>query len=136
MAKPSPAPARTVFVGVKALVRRDSTADVSLAGKLVQKAVAYIRKNALRDISVPDVANHLGCSRRLADLRFRELMGTSIGETILATRLDEAKRLLATTREPIDAIALRCGYTNPNSLKNLFKRRFGLTMRDWRRQSA
>lgn len=136
MAKPSPIPARTVFVGVKALVRRDSTADVSLAGKLVQKAVAYIRKNALRDISVPDVANHLGCSRRLADLRFRELMGTSIGETILATRLDEAKRLLATTREPIDAIALRCGYTNPNSLKNLFKRRFGLSMRDWRRQSA
>ena len=90
----------------------------------------------MRATSVPDLANHLGCSRRRADLRFRELMGTSIGETILATRLDEAKRLLATTREPIDAIALRCGYTNPNSLKNLFKRRFGLSMRDWRRQSA
>lgn len=131
----SPVAARTLFVGVKALVRRDSTADVSVAGKLVQKAVAYIRKNALRGIDVEDVVDHLGCSRRLADLRFRELMGTSIGETILTTRLDEVKRLLATTREPIDVISARCGYVTPNSLKNLFKRRFGLSMREWRRQA-
>ena len=131
------APARTSFVGVKAVVRRDSTADVSVAGKLVQKAVAYVRANALRgDISVADVARHLGCSRRLADLRFRELMGTSIGEMILSARLDEAKRLLAATREPIHAIAASCGYENPNSLKNVFKRRVGLTMRDWRKRSG
>ena len=136
MKKKTPAPAQTFFVGVKAVVRRDSTADVSVAGKLVQKAVAYIRRNATRDISVADVAHHLGCSRRLADLRFRELMGSSIGETIIVTRLNEVKRLLATTREPIDTIAASCGYANPNYLKNLFKRRFGLTMRDWRRQQA
>lgn len=131
-----PAPAQMLFVGVKAVIRRESTADVSVAGKLVQKAIAYIRRNATRDISVSDVARHLGCSRRLADLRFRELMGTSIGEMIITTRLDEVKRLLASTREPIDAIAASCGYANPNYLKNLFKRRFGLTMRDWRRQQA
>ena len=136
MRRKEPEPARTLFVGVKAVVRRDSTADVSLAGKLVQKAVVYIRKNALRDISVADVARHLGCSRRLADLRFRELMDSSIGETIIVTRLEEVKRLLASTREPIGAIAARCGYANPNSVKNLFKRRFGLSMRDWRRQQA
>lgn len=136
MKKKTPAPAQTPFVGVKAVVRRDSTADTSVAGKLVQKAVVYIRRNATRDISVADVAHHLGCSRRLADLRFRELMGSSIGETIIVTRLNEVKRLLATTREPIGAIAASCGYANPNYLKNLFKRRFGLTMRDWRRQQA
>lgn len=132
----APVDAQTVFVGVKDVVRRDSTADVSVAGKLVQKAVAYLRKNALRDISVEDVARHLGCSRRLADLRFRELMGTTIGETIIAMRLDEAKRLLASTREPVNAIAANCGYANPNSVKNLFKKRFGLSMRAWRQQQA
>lgn len=136
MKRKSPTPARTSFVGVKAVVHRDSTIDVSVAGKLVQKAVAYIRKNALRDISVSDVARHLGCSRRLADLRFRELMGTSIGEMIISARLDEAKRLLVSTREPLNAIATSCGYANPNSLKNLFKKRFGLSMREWRQQQA
>jgi len=125
----------TLFVGVKRIVRRDSTAETSQAGKLVQKAVAYIRKNVIRGISVDDVARHLGCSRRLADLRFRELQGTTIGETIIALRLDTVRHLLATTRDSIDEISRACGYQNPNYLKNLFKKRFGLTMRDFRKHS-
>ena len=132
----APAAARTEFVGVKTLVRRDSTADFSIAGRLVQKALVYIRKNALRDISVEDVAKHLGCSRRLADLRFRELMGTTIGETIITTRLDEVKRRLSTTRDSITTISTQCGYASPNYLKNLFRKRFRVSMRDWRRQTS
>lgn len=124
---------RTLYVGVKAVIRRDSTAEVSNSGKLVQKAVAYIRKNALKGIGVEAVAQHLGCSRRLADLRFRALQGTTIGETLINLRLNEVRRLLATTRESIDAIALTCGYDSPNYLKNLFKKRFGMTMRDFRK---
>lgn len=123
-------------VGIKTIVRRESTAEVSHSGKLVQKAVAYIRSNALKGIGVEDVVKHLGCSRRLADLRFRELQGTSIGEAIITRRLDEVRRLLVTTREPIDAIGLSCGYENPNYLKNLFKKRFGMTMRDYRNSGS
>lgn len=127
-----PQASRTLYVGVKTIVRRDSTAPVSHSGKLVQKAVAYIRANALKGIGVDDVVRHLGCSRRLADLRFRELQGSSIGEAIISQRLDEVRRLLVTTREPIDQIGLSCGYENANYLKNLFKKRFGMTMRDYR----
>jgi len=125
----------TAFVGVKAVVRRESTAETSPAGKLVQKAVAYLNRHALTPITVDDVARHLGCSRRLADLRFRQLQGASIGQTIIAMRLAEAKRLLATTNEPLDALAQACGYENPNSLKNLFKRRYGVTLSAWRRRN-
>ncbi len=129
---PASIAAHTHFVGVKTIVRRDSTADFSISGRLVQKALVYIRRNALRNISVEDVVKHLGCSRRLADLRFRELMDTSIGETIIQLRLDEVKHLLATTHDSIASISAQCGYSNPNYLKNLFRRRFGITMRDWR----
>ncbi len=120
-------PARTFYVGIKSIVRREST------GKLVQKAVAYIRKHACKGISVEGVIPHLGCSRRLAELRFRELQGATIGETIISTRLGEVRRLLVTTKLPLETIAAACGYANPNYLKNLFKRRFGMTMRDFRR---
>lgn len=122
----------SLYVGVKQIVRRDSTAEISPSGKLVQKALAFIRKNALRGISVDDVARHLKVSRRLADLRFRELQDTTIGETIITLRLNEVKRLLRTTKEPIDAIAASCGYESPNYLKNLFKKRFAMTMREFR----
>ena len=126
------AAAQTLFVGVRQIVRRESTAEISPSGKLVQKALAFIRKNALKGISVEDVVRHLKVSRRLADLRFRELQGTTIGETIISLRLEEVKRLLRSTKEPIDSIAARCGYENPNYLKNLFKRRFAMSMRDFR----
>ena len=131
---PHPAP-RTLFVGVKQVVRRESTAELSLSGKLVQRALVYIRRNALKGISVTDVAAHLHVSRRLADLRFRELQGTTIGATIISERLTEVKRLLRETKDPIDAIAIRCGYENPNYLKNLFKRRFAMTMREFRQRT-
>ena len=124
---------RTFYVGVKEVVRRDTTAESSNSGKHVQRAMAYIRKNALRGIGVEAVVRHLGCSRRLADLRFRELQGTTIGEAITSYRLNEVRQRLTTSRESIDAIALACGYENPNYLKNLFKKRFGMTMRDFRK---
>ena len=123
---------QSLFVGVRQIVRRESTAEISPSGKLVQKALAFIRKNALKGISVEDVVRHLKVSRRLADLRFRELQGTTIGETIISLRLAEVKRLLRSTKEPIDSIAASCGYENPNYLKNLFKRRFAMSMREFR----
>ena len=125
----------TLFVGIKAVIRRESTAELSTSGKLVQKALAYIRKNALRGISVNDVAQHLKVSRRLADLRFRELQNTSIGEEIIRVRLAEVQRLLRSTKDPIDSISAQCGYSNTNYLKNLFRKRFSMSMRDFRKLS-
>ena len=131
----TPQTSQTFLVGVRAVIRRESTAELSQSGKLVQKAVAYIRRHALEGIGVQDVVAHLRVSRRLADLRFRELQHTSIGEEITRVRLAEVQRLLRTTRDPIDAIAAKCGYENPNYLKNLFRRRFSMTMRDFRKLS-
>ncbi|MDX9866575.1 MAG: helix-turn-helix transcriptional regulator, partial [Kiritimatiellia bacterium] len=96
-------------------------------------AVAYIQTHACRGIGVPDVACHLKVSRRLADLRFRQLQGRSILEAIRQCRLEEVRRLLVDTDLPIGVIGERCGYPNENYLKNLFKARFGLTMRDYRK---
>ena len=125
----------SLFVGVKAVIRRESTAELSTSGKLVQKAVAYIRRHALEGIGVSDVVAHLKVSRRLADLRFRELQHSSIGEEITRVRLAEVQRLLRATKEPIDAIAAKCGYANPNYLKNLFRKRFSMSMREFRKMS-
>ena len=50
-------------------------------------------------------------------------------------RLDEVKRqLLSSPHETIERISFLCGFENPISLKNCFRRRMGLSMRDYRRQ--
>ena len=124
-----------LLVGIRQIVHRESTYPLSHSGILVQKALAFIERNAPRKMSVTDVARHLKISRSLLDLRFRELQHTSIGEEITRVRLAEVQRLLRTTNDPIDAIAAKCGYENPNYLKNLFRKRFSMTMRDFRKLS-
>ena len=127
---------RTLLVGVKGIVQRESASEQSHSGRLVQKAVAYIDKHALKGIDVRDVVKHLKCSRRLADLRFREYQGRSILEAITERRLDEVKRRLRETKENIEVISVACGYSNPNYLKNLFKKRFAMSMRAFRRAAS
>lgn len=131
------APARReILCGVKDVVFRASTSAMKTPGALVQRAKDIIDRQALDGITTADVVAHLHVSRRLADLRFREVTGTSILEAILARRLGEVKRLLRETDLRISEIAARCGYRNANYLKNLFRKRTGMSMREWRSQGG
>ena len=111
------------------IVVRASSAPLAPAASLVERALAFANENALSGIDAADVARHLGVSRRLLDLRFKQLGIPSISSTLTNRRLAEAKRLLSTTSFPIDRIASLSGFRNPDSLRNLFRRRFGVSMR-------
>jgi len=128
--------ARTHLVGIKGIVRRESTPPESFSGMMVQKALSYINRKALSGIGVSDVAGHLKVSRSLLDMRFREHLGKSVYAMIIRLRLDEVERRLRATDDCIDQIAIDCGWANPTSLKNLFKRTYGMSMRDWRNSPA
>ena len=78
----------------------------------------------------------MGVSRSLADLRFREVNGTTILEALTRRRLNEVVRLLFTTDYPIKRISLSCGFSNIKHLKWLFKSRFGMSMRDYRKSNG
>lgn len=116
------------------IVERQSAKPIPPAAQLVARGVAYIGKNATRGISTADVIRHLGVSRRLADLRFREFSGKTIHATIIETRLEELKRRLRETEYSIASLSAACGFESENYAKNLFKARFGLSMSAWRAQ--
>ena len=132
-----PCPTQTIVVGGEnEIVRRATTVAGSSAGPLVHKALAFIARNAKRGIGVKDVQAHLKVSRALMDLRFREVRGESVLSCITAVRLKELKRLLRETDAPIESITRRLGWTSPNYPKNLFRRHFGISMRDYRKQQT
>jgi LacI family transcriptional regulator len=119
--------------GVQRLVERQSSQWLAWSNQLAAAALEYIRLKACAGITVKDVAQHLQVSRRLAELRFREACGRSILEEIQHRRLERVCELLRETRLPIGEIGQRCGYATETYLKTLFKARFGITMRDYRR---
>ena len=98
--------------------------------------MAFIFANATKGISPDDVVRHVHVSRRLLDLRFREVTGTSVQTAIRERRLDAVKKFLIETERPIGEIALLSGYQDANYLKNQFKRAFGVSMRTFRKNQA
>lgn len=127
---------RQFFCGRSMVVDRSSTRNATNAAALSHDAMSFISRNALRGISAKDVTMHLHVSRRLADLRFREATGTSLQKAIIEKRLKEVCRLLSGSTLSISEVAVRCGYRDANYLKNLFKRRYNMSMRDWRKQNS
>jgi LacI family transcriptional regulator len=115
---------------------RNSTRNESPAGILVQEALSYIAKNVRYGLDPSAVAHHFKVSRRLLDLRFREIADTSVNAAIREHQLADVCNRLKHSQTPIEKIAELCGFTNANYLKTLFKKRFGMTMRDFRKQGA
>jgi LacI family transcriptional regulator len=122
----------TLTYGVKRIVHRQSSLHTSNPNWIALKAKEFIRLNACMDISVVDIARHLNISRRLADLRFREACGYTILDEIQNQRLERVCSLLRETHLSIGTIGERCGYLTETYLKVLFKKRFGMTMREYR----
>ncbi len=118
--------------GVERLVRRASTCVLRVRDGRVSRALEWIRLNATRGIDVADVVAEMGCSRSLADLRFRQAAGHTILDEIHSRRLDAAMSFLRQGNIPIEEIPERCGYVRGPYLGMLFKRTTGRTMRQWR----
>ena len=122
----------TLLAPTRGVVERQSARPVAPAAALAERAAAFIRRNAAAGISSADVAAHLGVSRSLADLRFRQTMGESMLSMIQRLRLEAVKRKLRDTAMPIGQVTASCGFASPEHAKRLFKARFGCSMRDWR----
>jgi len=124
-----------VIRGRNEIVTRASTRPESTAGLLVQEAIAFIQANARQGIGIEDVRAHLGVSRALMDLRFREVRNESVLTVLSEARLKELKHALRHTNRPIGEITAQLGWTSPNYPKRLFKERFGCSMFTWRQQN-
>ena len=125
--------ARTICCGaVKRIVERESTRPPAPAAVLIERATKFIAENATKGISPQDVADSLGVSRTLLDLRFRETGNATVGRQILEKRLAVLSSMLRKSKVPISRMIGECGFGSVNHAKAVFKNRFGMSMREWR----
>lgn len=124
---------RRLSYPVREVVERESTTDLHAVGNRVTRARDFIRRNACSGIGVMAVVRAVGGSRRLLEMNFQTVLGRSIGEEILSVKLTRAKELLRSSSQSLDSIAPQCGFRANNHLRNLFKRRFGMTMSEFRK---
>lgn len=114
------------------VVERASSAGLAFADPAVREALAIIRKNATRFLSVSDVAKTLNLSLRHLERRFRTHVGFTMLEEIHRVRIDHAKHLLRDTDLPLVKVAFRCGFRTPVRFNHIFQRLSGETPKAYR----
>ena len=106
------------------------------ATKLRQRAETLIDSRLNTPVSIQALCGALDVPRNSLFAAFREDGG--VQNYIRATRLERAKAALADLerREPIGTIAIRLGFCDAAHLSRLFRARFGMAPRDYRRLRA
>jgi transcriptional regulator GlxA family with amidase domain len=83
--------------------------------------------------AVAGVVDHARIPERTLKRRFKLATGVAIIDYVQNLRLEEAKRLLESSDEPVEEIGFAIGYEDPSFFRRLFKRRTGVSPARYRR---
>lgn len=119
---------------VACVTLRQSTRRLARSDAKILTALDLIRREACSGLKAADVVRFLGVSERLAETRFKAATGKRITEEITDVRLERVRDLLARPNQALTSIANLCGWESSIYLERLFKKRTGMTMRDWRKK--
>ncbi len=122
-------------VSAQERLRRSGTAqDPGLA--TMQSVQSWIHANAFENITVAKVAQHFHYSPSYLTALYRRVFGIGIVEQIAECRVNRARDLLSSTSSPVADIAHEVGYDDPKYFMRVFKRRTGLTPKQYREAFA
>jgi transcriptional regulator GlxA family with amidase domain len=86
------------------------------------------------DAPVTRMTQLCGLPERSFKRRFTQAVGMSPLEYVHTLRLEEAKQMLESGGQPVEAIAVDVGYQDASFFNRLFRRRVGLTPAQYRRR--
>lgn len=118
------------------IIHRISTAAYATGDIEIQKAVMFIHQNIRKKISVDDVVEQVALSRRLLEIRFKEVTGQSIYQYIFQLRLKTFAELMLESSEPIINIALSIGESDAKSISKKFKAVYGCSPNEYRLRNS
>lgn len=114
----------------------DKNAKKLPISKILKPALLYIRENYTNPEAM--TAEKVAASCNLSASHFRSIFKKDIGMTlpeyINLTRLSSAAHLIQTTDKSISAIAIESGYTEIPYFHRLFKKSFGMSPKEMRKQ--
>lgn len=111
------------------VIRRVSTSRFQRCDTEVLSAIDLIRREACNGLKAKDVVRIFNCSRRMAEMRFRDATGRSILNEIHSVRYATAVMLLKSRIHDRNLIANRCGYASANALANFMRKMRGASDR-------
>lgn len=102
----------------------------------IRRALSFLEDHLAKPIAVSDLARAAGYSTAHLHAVFREHLGQTPHQTLLARRIDRARHLLATTDLLARDVGIRSGFADPVTFARAFRREVGQTPIEYRRAHA
>ncbi|MEJ6978960.1 helix-turn-helix domain-containing protein [Pedobacter sp. P351] len=93
----------------------------------VKKAQAFIEQNFHEKISVDQLASMFALGRRNLERRFKKATSNTVVEYIQRVKIEAAKMSLESSRENVNEVMYKVGYTDNKAFRTTFKKFTGLS---------
>ena len=123
---------RTLVEKLLASLHRMGTEEENLH---LQKSLDYIDKHFAQNISMAEVANHIGVSYGYLSYILNESVDGGFVRILRNRRIKEAKKLLTGSDLRIYDIAEQCGFTNSRYFCTMFYADMGMTPTEYRKKN-
>ena len=115
------------------IVNRLSTDIYATDNPVILTALKYIHQNLLNKISEEDIVRQVPLSRRLLEIRFKQVTGQPIYQYISNLRMERFAQLLLANTEPVADLAVQVGLADAKNLARQFKEWKGCTPVEYRK---
>lgn len=99
--------------------------------EIIEQVKSYITANLQEELKIESLAKKFYLSADYLSRLFKKEEGIGIGDFILEERMFLARELLKEGRLSIARVAYECGYDNYSYFTKIFKKRYGLTPREY-----
>ena len=93
----------------------------------IKKAQEFIESNFQEKITVDQIASKFAIGRRNLERRFKKATSNTVVEYIQRVKMEAAKMNLESSRENVNEVMYKVGYTDTKAFRNTFKRITGLS---------
>lgn len=93
----------------------------------IKKAQEFIEKNFQEKITVDQLASMLAIGRRNLERRFKKATSNSVIEYMQRVKIEAAKKNLELSRENVNEVMYKVGYTDTKAFRTTFKKFTGLS---------
>jgi AraC-like DNA-binding protein len=103
------------------------------ADTVLHQVIEYVRENTNRNITVAEIAKHIGFSRPSLSRKVKKELGFELSAFIKKCKLEEAKDLLAFTEKSISEISTYLCFSSQSHFQRSFKDQYGVTPNAYRK---
>ena len=121
------------FFNLMIYLKKHAIKQISVPDNLISSAIRYINENYEQPITLDDICSKIHMSKYYFSRKFKEVMGITIMEYLLNTRIAAAKNFLTSTNASIGEISKLCGFSSHSYFCQAFKHNSGITAIQYRK---